>query len=116
MDPFSDAFETWKIWDIIHGSAEAILPPTPIRKLCIAKPLVRWLSGSLSATKARNGSIAIFPEVSNIHNNPAAIHNDPLFGIKKRQIVLNTAPTKKYGRLLPHHGCQVRSLMYPIIG
>src|SRR3954466_8234523 len=99
------------MFDMIQGSAEAILPPSPIKKLCIAKPLVRWLSGNLSATNALKGSIAILPEVSSIHNKPAAIQSEPLFGIRNKQIVLNKAPTKKKGLLLPHFGCQVLSLI-----
>src|SRR6476659_5254763 len=104
------------MFDMIQGKADAMLPPTPIKKLCIANPLVRWLSGNLSATKALKGSIAMLPEVSSIHNKPAAIQSEPLLGIRNKQIVLKSAPTKKYGLLRPQRGCQVWSLIYPIIG
>ena len=79
-------------------------------------PRVLCSSGSLSATKARNGSIEMLIEESNIQSNPAAIHKDELLGIKINAIELKIAPTKKNGLLLPNLGCQVLSLQYPIMG
>jgi len=59
---------------MIQGSADATMAPMPIKKLCIAKPRVRWFFGRLSPTNARNGSIEMLILASMIHSMPAAIH------------------------------------------
>ena len=69
--------------------------PNPIKKVYAAKPAVRCESGSLSPTKARNGSMDILMDASNTHNNVAAIHNTPDCGIKNNAMAENTAPIKK---------------------
>ena len=82
----------------------------------MAKPVVCCDGFNLSPTKALKGSIEIFMEASSTHNKIAAIHKATEFGIRNNAIDDNTAPTKKKGLLLPHLGCHVRSLIYPIIG
>ena len=42
----------------------------------MAKPRVRCSGGSMSATKARNGSMLMLMEASRIQSSPAAIHSD----------------------------------------
>ena len=86
------------------------------KKLCMAKPEVRWAGVSLSPTNARNGSIEILIDASSIHNIPPAIHKVGELGITKRASVANMAPIKKKGLLLPQYGCQVLSHRYPTIG
>ena len=93
---------TLKTFVKIYGSAEATIAPSPMKKLCIAKPLVRCSSGSISATNARNGSMLIFIDASNIQSIPAAIHREEEFGIIIRAKVESKAPVKKNGRLLPN--------------
>ena len=51
---------------------DAATAPVPMRKLCIAKPVVRCSEGRLSPTKARNGSMEMLMEASMIHSMPAA--------------------------------------------
>src|SRR6476661_3436141 len=82
----------------------------------MAKPVVRCEEGSLSPTKARNGSIDILIDASNTQSSMAAIHNAYEFGIKNKAKDARIAPAKKNGRLLPQNGCQVLSLIYPMIG
>src|SRR5210317_2283855 len=56
------------------GRFEATQVLIPMMSVCTTNPKERWLSGSLSATKARNGSMEMFIEASRIHKPPAAIH------------------------------------------
>src|SRR5262245_30320170 len=65
----------------IHGIADAITAPSPMKRLCIAKPRVRCSDGSRSATKARNGSIEMLIDASRIQSRPAAIQSALEFGI-----------------------------------
>ena len=57
----------------MKGSMPAMTAPRPMKKLCIAKPMPRCSSGSLSATKARNGSIEMLIEASSTQSRPAAM-------------------------------------------
>ena len=69
--------------------------PVPMRKLCIAKPVVRWEDGRLSPTKARNGSIEMLIDASMIHNIPAATQSAGEFGIANSAMEARTAPSRK---------------------
>src|ERR1035437_1172558 len=100
---------------ITYGSAEAIMAPDPIKKLCIEKPVVLCSEGSISPTNALKGSIETLIEASIIHNIPAATHKTGLFGITKSANEASIAPVKKNGLLLPSLP-QVLSLICPIIG
>jgi hypothetical protein len=51
--------------------------------------------GSISPTKALNGSIEILIDASIIHNIPAAIQRAGEFGMKIIAIDASKAPTKK---------------------
>src|ERR1700722_7448028 len=88
----------------------------PMKKVCMAKPPVRWEGGSLSPTKARKGSMLIFIDASIIQSSPAAIHSTEEFGMRNNARDASKAPTKKKGLLLTQRGCHVRSLRYPIMG
>ena len=92
-----------------HGKAEASTAPMPMKKLCIAKPVVRCSSGSRSPTKARNGSIVTLIEASMIHRVTAANHNAGDWGMASSAAVVTSAPNRKYGRRRPSR-VQVRSL------
>ena len=70
----------WKKLVRSQGSAEATTAPRPMKRLCMAKPAVRWPSGSMSATKARNGSMLMLMEASRIQSMPAAIHSADAVG------------------------------------
>ena len=94
---------------------EATTAPVPMKKLCIAKPVVRCSEGRLSPTKARNGSIEMLMEASMIHSIPAATHRVGELGMITRAREARMAPTRKYGRLRPNR-FHVRSLRYPTIG
>ncbi len=93
----------------------ARLAPTPMKSDCITKPAVRWPASSLSATKARNGSMLTLMDASRIQSSPAAIHSALEVGMKKSATTARMAPTRKYGRRRPS-GPQVRSLSAPTIG
>ena len=95
MTPFAAILFTLKIFLKIHGNEEAIIPPKPIIRPCIIKPLFTWLSGSLSTTKALKGSILTLPKTSSTQSKPAAIHNALLCGIMSNAIELKIAPNKK---------------------
>src|ERR1041385_258176 len=101
---------------IIHGSAEAITAPDPMKKLCIAKPRVRSDAGSRSATNARNGSMEILIEASRIQSSPAAIQRPLDIGIAMSAQELRMAPTRKKGRRRPRRGGQGRALRGPATG
>ncbi len=62
---------------------------------CITNPAVRWDTSSLSATKARNGSIEMLIEASSIQRRPAAIHSALDVGIRKSAIEARMAPVRK---------------------
>ena len=78
-----------------RANFEATYAPIPIKKLCIAKPFVRWCSGKLSPTNALNGSIETLIEASIINNIPAANHSTGEFGITNNASDARIAPTKK---------------------
>ena len=84
--------------------------PVPMKKLCMAKPLVRCSLGSISPTKARKGSILMLMEASSSQSISTAIHRAVELGIKKRATVASRAPTAKKGRRRPQRSLQVRSL------
>src|SRR5688500_12075701 len=93
-----------------QGRKEATIAPMPMKKLCKAKPRVRWEGGSLSPTKARKGSMLTLMEASMIQSTPTAIHSVEEFGIISSAMDAKMAPMPKYGLLRPHFGCHVRSL------
>jgi len=92
-----------------QGSIEATTAPVPMKKLCIAKPVVRCDEGRLSPTNARNGSIEMLMDASMIHSIPAATHSAGEFGITSSASEAAIAPPRKYGRRRPRR-FHVRSL------
>ena len=77
------------------GNALAKLAPTPMKNDCITKPAVRWLTSSLSATKARNGSMEMLIDASRIQSSVAAIQRLLDVGMKKSATEASTAPVRK---------------------
>ena len=75
--------------------------PVPIKKLCIANPVVLCFEGRLSPTKARNGSIEILIDASMIHNIPAANQSVGELGMISKDKEARIAPARKYGLLRP---------------
>jgi hypothetical protein len=67
----------------------------PMKSDCITKPAVRCVTSSLSATKARNGSIETLIDASSTQSSPAAIQSVPEVGMKNRAIEARIAPTRK---------------------
>ena len=88
---------------------EATTAPVPMKKLCMARPVVRCSEGRLSPTKARKGSIEMLMEASMIQSMPAATQRVGELGIRTRAMEARTAPTRKYGRRRPRR-FHVRSL------
>src|ERR1700738_553164 len=79
----------------MYGSALARVAPTPMKKLCITKPTVRWSGFNLSATKARNGSMLMLMLASKIHRKLAAILTLVESGMTNNARLDKSAPTKK---------------------
>jgi hypothetical protein len=78
-----------------HGYDDATTAPVPMKKLCMAKPVVRCSEGRLSPTKARNGSIEMLMEASMIQSMPAATQSAGEFGIAIRASEAKIAPPRK---------------------
>ncbi len=78
-----------------QGSIEARTAPVPMRKLCIAKPVVRCSEGRLSPTNARNGSIEMLIDASMIHSIPAATQSVGELGIRSSASEARMAPVRK---------------------
>ena len=74
---------------------EAATAPVPMRKLCIAKPVVRCSEGRLSPTNARNGSMEMLMEASMIQSMPAATHSAGELGITSSAAEARIAPVRK---------------------
>ena len=91
------------------------MAPTPIKKLCMANPVVRCLDGRLSPTNARKGSIEILIDASRIHNIPAANQSAGELGMTISDTDARMAPARKYGLRLPRK-FHVLSLKYPMMG
>ena len=66
-----------------------------MKKVCIEKPTDRCRSGSLSAMKARKGSIVTLIEESSTHMSRAAIQSAEEKGISSRQMLEMMAPIRK---------------------
>ena len=79
----------------INKETFANVCPKPVKKLCAWKPVGCCEVSSLSAIKARYGSIAVLLPASNNHNKPTAIHKARLKGKRKRAILQSIAPIKK---------------------
>ena len=77
------------------GSAFARLAPMPMKNDCITNPAVRWLTGSLSATKARKGSIEMLMDASRIQRSVAAIQRALDVGMMKSAVEARMAPVRK---------------------
>ena len=67
----------------------------PIMSDCITKPCVRCDTGSLSATKARKGSIEMLIDASRTQSRLAAISRLVDVGMTKSAIDARTAPVRK---------------------
>ena len=115
MPPASGSFTTPNTFPSSHGNAEATTAPTPIMKLCMAKPLLCCFSGNMSTTNARKGSMLTLMLASRIQSKPAAIHNAVELGMNTNAMLLKMAPTKKKGFLRPNL-VQVLSLQAPMMG
>ena len=75
----------------------AKVAPSPMKKLCITKPVVRCRSFSLSATNARNGSMLTLMLASSIHSRPAAIQSDDDVGMMNSAMLEQMAPDQEVG-------------------
>ena len=94
----------------------ASVMPKPVKKLCARKPLASCCGGSLSAMKARYGSIAVLLLMSSSHRSSTAIQTAATNGNRNRQMLQPIAPMRKKGLRRPHRGLHVRSDSAPIIG
>src|SRR5215470_13261632 len=78
----------------IQGSADAKTAPTPMKKLCRAKPAVRCSSASASPTNARNGSMVTLIDASMTQSIRAATQSAGELGIISKDAVVRIAPKK----------------------
>ena len=81
--------------------AEAMTALTPIKKLCMEKPLERCSSGSISPTRATEGPSITFSEASRIHSMAAAIHSSVELGMTSSAVAAAKAPAIRNGRRRP---------------
>ncbi|MNY83021.1 hypothetical protein D3C86_2254950 [compost metagenome] len=58
----------------------------------MAKPVVRCASGRLSATKARNGSMATLIEAESTHSIRLAVSTLPALGIRNSDTAVRIEP------------------------
>jgi hypothetical protein len=74
---------------------EATTAPRPMKRACMAKPLVRCSGGKRSETKARKGSMLMLIEASIIQSSPAAIHRADELGMATSAREASRAPARK---------------------
>ena len=83
------------VFVMITGIVGLLLSLAGLAGLCMAKPVVRCLEGSMSPTKARKGSMEMLMEASMIQSIPAATHNVGELGMRTSATEARTAPPRK---------------------
>jgi hypothetical protein len=78
----------------IHGSAEANTAPAPMKNTCSANAEVRCGSGKVSATNARNGSIAMLIDAVSTHSIRQADQSVVTLGIASSASAVSRAPAR----------------------
>ena len=99
--PYGAVFGMFNQLANIQGTNEVTKTPTPLKKLCVAKPLVLCSSGNKSPTNLK-GCMVILIEASMIHRIPTAMQSVAELAISNKVSEAAIVSSANKSLLLPH--------------